>query len=253
MFLCSVDLYDFTNQLLQERKDYYLGRLFGAEAIIKSSILFQSGVPLEEWNTVVGIIIDIGNAKPWLREESGWVLYRALHELATQKADVKYCEKMIEIINSNSFVKSPEGVAMWLLVQDSFPNAKLPQDVWKYNNDPLDRHDRRTLAKIMKQVSEAEDQSATSGVWNSRLNFAWDAVLSRLADSKPVEGKKEKKDKKGGKESSRITFEEFWTEVVDGKLTPYGNDDCISDNSTQMVYSLPLLPMNANTGVFCSS
>lgn len=103
---------------------------------------------------------------------------------------------------------------MWLLVQDSFPDAKLPQDVWKYSNDPLDRHDRRTLAKIMKQVSEAEDQSAALGVWNSRLNFAWDAVLSRLADSKP-EGKKEKKDKKG-KESTRITFEEFWTEVVDG-------------------------------------
>lgn len=103
---------------------------------------------------------------------------------------------------------------MWLLVQDSFPSAKLPQDVWKYNNDPLDRHDRRTLAKIMKQVSEAEDQSAALGVWNSRLNFAWDAVLSRLSDSKP-EGKKEKKDQKG-KESSRITFEEFWIEVVDG-------------------------------------
>ncbi|EEA26180.1 DNA-directed DNA polymerase [Talaromyces marneffei ATCC 18224] len=208
----------------QERKDYYLGRLFGAEAIIKSSILFQSGVPLEEWNTVVGIIIDIGNAKPWLREESGWVLYRALHELATQKADVKYCEKMIEIISSNGFVKSPEGVAMWLLIQDSFPNAKLPQDVWKYNNDPLDRHDRRTLAKIMKQVSEAEDQSAALGVWNSRLNFAWDAVLSRLADSKP-EGKKEKKDKKGGKESSRITFEEFWTEVVDDGLFAAASSD----------------------------
>lgn len=208
---------------LQERKDYYLGRLFGAEAIIKSSILFQPGVPFEEWITVVGIIIDIGNAKPWLREESGWVLYRALHELAAHKADVKYCEKMIEIISSNGFVKSPEGVAMWLLVQDSFPNAKLPQDVWKYNNDPLDRHDRRTLAKIMKQVSEAEDQSAASGVWNSRLNFAWDAVLSRLADSKPTEGKKEKKDKKVGKESSRITFEEFWTEVVDGMLHLHEN------------------------------
>ncbi|KAI7972424.1 hypothetical protein EIK77_008887 [Talaromyces pinophilus] len=207
----------------QERKDYYLGRLFGAEAIIKSHILFQPGVPLEEWSTVVGIIIDIGNAKPWLREESGWVLYRALHELATQKADVKYCEKMIEIISSNGFVKSPEGVAMWLLVQDSFPDAKLPQDVWKYSNDPLDRHDRRTLAKIMKQVSEAEDQSAALGVWNSRLNFAWDAVLSRLADSKP-EGKKEKKDKKG-KESTRITFDEFWTEVVDDGLFAAASSD----------------------------
>ncbi|EED22061.1 DNA polymerase V, putative [Talaromyces stipitatus ATCC 10500] len=209
----------------QERKDYYLGRLFGAEAIIKSSILFQPGVPFEEWNTVVGIIIEIGNAKPWLREESGWVLYRALHELANQEAHVRYCEKMIETIRSNGFVKSPEGVAMWLLVQDAFPNAKLPQDVWKYNNDPLDRHDRRTLAKIMKQVSEAEDQSAASGVWNSRLNFAWDAVLSRLADSKPADSKKEKKDKKAEKESSRITFEEFWTEVVDDGLFAAASSD----------------------------
>jgi DNA polymerase phi len=132
---------------------------------------------------------------------------------------------MIEIISSNGFVKSPEGVAMWLLVQDSFPNAKLPQDVWKYNNDPLDRHDRRTLSKIMKQVSEAEDQSAALGVWNSRLNFAWDAVLSRLADPKP-ESKKEKKDKKG-KESSHITFEEFWTEIVDGMLNLYDMQRCI--------------------------
>lgn len=219
--------------------------------------MFQPEAPFEEWNAVVGIVIDIGNAKPWLREECGWILYRALYELAAREADVKYCEAMIKIICSNGFIKSPEGVAMWLLVQETFPNAELPKDAWKYNNDPLDRHDRRTLAKIMKQVSEAEDQPAASGVWNSRLNFAWDAVLSRLADSKPSEAKKEKKDRKNTEKPSRLTFEEFWVEVVDGMsclsssffslLTQFAH--LIDENLFQMVFSQLALLMSANTGV----
>lgn len=191
-------------------------------------------MPFNEWNTVIGVIIQLGDRKPWLREECGWVLYRALHDLSTQKADIKYIESVIEIICSTDFVKSPEGVAMWLLVQDSFPGAKMPQDVWKYNNDPLDRRDRRTIARIMKQVSEAEEQSASSGVWNSRLHFAWDAVLTRLEDTKSADEKQDKRHKKA--KESRITFEEFWTEVVDGALFfPVQICPAISINMTNYV------------------
>jgi DNA polymerase phi len=178
--------------------------------------LFQPGVPSQDWDRIVAALVELGKAKPWLQEECGWILWRALYELASQNADVKYSESVIEIISSKDIVKSPEGVAIWLLVQDSFPTAKLPQELWKYNNDPLDRRDMSTLVKIMKQASEAEEgsQSASTSVWNSKLHFAWDAILKRLHDTKPGDDKQEKRDKKKKKES-RITFEEFWKEVVD--------------------------------------
>lgn len=173
-------------------------------------------MPSQEWDRVVAALVELGKSKPWLREECGWILWKALSDLASQKADAKYPESVIEIISSHELVKSPEGIAIWLLVQDSFPGAKLPQELWKYNNDPLDRRDMTTLAKIMKQASEAEDksQAASSGVWNSKLHFAWDAILKRIQDAKPGGDKQEKRDKKKKKES-RITFADFWTEVVD--------------------------------------
>lgn len=163
------------------------------------------------------MIFDLAKKKPWLREECGWIMYRCIFDLAAQKLDTKYVESILDQLCANDLARTPEGVAIWLAAKDSFPKAKFPQNVWKYE-DPLDSRDKSTLAKIMKESSDVEAQSEgsgtkQSGVWNSKLHFAWDAVLSRIFASPQ---KKEKSKDKTSK-SSRTSFVDFWVEVVDSE------------------------------------
>ncbi|KAJ9302503.1 hypothetical protein DTO217A2_7309 [Paecilomyces variotii] len=202
----------------QEERDHHFGRLFGAEAVIKSSVLFHANASFQDWTRVLTVIFDLAKKKPWLREECGWIMYRCIFDLAAQKLDTKYVESILDQLCANDLARTPEGVAIWLAAKDSFPLAKFPQNVWKYE-DPLDSRDKSTLAKIMKESSVVEAQSEgsgtkQSGVWNSKLHFAWDAVLSRIFASPQ---KKEKSKDKTSK-SSRTSFVEFWVEVVDNGL-----------------------------------
>ncbi|OJJ77594.1 hypothetical protein ASPBRDRAFT_113074 [Aspergillus brasiliensis CBS 101740] len=200
----------------QEQRDHHFGRLFGAEAIIKSSVLFKPNAPFNEWTKLLNLVLDLAKKKPWIREECGWIIYRCVYELAAQKADVKFLDSALEQLYSNELARTPEGVAIWLAAKDLFPNAKFPSKVWKHD-DPLDAKERNQLAKVMKESSSADSEgesgtkAKSSGVWNSKLHFAWDTVISRLADAPTKESKS-----KGS--SSRISFADFWTEVVDNGL-----------------------------------
>ncbi|GKZ37240.1 DNA-directed DNA polymerase [Aspergillus brasiliensis] len=200
----------------QEQRDHHFGRLFGAEAIIKSSVLFKPNAPFNEWIKLLDLVLDLAKKKPWIREECGWIIYRCVYELAAQKADVKFLDSALEQLHSNELARTPEGVAIWLAAKDLFPNAKFPSKVWKHD-DPLDAKERNQLAKVMKESSSADSEgesgnkAKSSGVWNSKLHFAWDTVIRRLADAPTKESKS-----KGS--SSRISFADFWTEVVDNGL-----------------------------------
>ncbi|KAL4911089.1 hypothetical protein BDW74DRAFT_164726 [Aspergillus multicolor] len=191
----------------QEARDHHFGRLFGAEAIIKSGVLFSPKALILEWTKVLELVFDLAKKKPWLREECGWILYRSIHDLASQKADGKLVEVALQALCSNDLARTPEGVAIWLAVKDLFSGINFPSKVWKHD-DPLDSKERSQLVKAMKESSseseEGEKGAKSSGVWNSKLHFAWDAALLSL------NGTKESK--------SRLSFVDFWTEVVDNGL-----------------------------------
>lgn len=128
-------------------------------------------------------------------------------------------ETAIEHLCSNDLARTPEGVAIWLTVKDLFPNAKLPSGVWQ-DDDPLHVKEKRNLSKVMKEAWASEESSGKepgnariSGVWNSKLHFAWEVILVRFYS----QGTQEKKDKFC--KSSKAAFVDFWTEVVDGKLS----------------------------------
>ena len=98
-----------------------------------------------------------------------------------------------------------------------FPVAKFPANLWKHN-DPLDSRERNQLAKTMKDSSVADHEDPeqnsgvkSSGVWNSKLHFAWEALLTRV----PEGSKKEKSKSKDA--SCRLSFVDFWTDLVDSK------------------------------------
>ncbi|KAL4820418.1 DNA polymerase phi-domain-containing protein [Aspergillus spinulosporus] len=192
----------------QEARDHHFGRLFGAEAIIKSGILFSPKTLLPEWTKVLDLVFDLAKKKPWIREECGWIVYRCIHDLASQKADGKLVEVAIERLCSNDLARTPEGVAIWLAAKDLFSNINFASKVWKHD-DPLDSKERNQLARVMKESStetdsEGDKGTKASGFWNSKLHFAWDAALASL------NGTKESK--------SRLTFVDFWTEIVDNGL-----------------------------------
>ena len=161
--------------------------------------------------------------KPWIREECGWIIYRSIYDLSAKQADAKFVQAALEQLSSHDLVRTPEGISIWLASEDQFPTARVPK-VWKHD-DPLDPRERGVLVKIMKESSAPENNEdgkqennntgKSSGVWNSKLHFAWDAVLARLSD-----GSKKEKSKDKASKSSRLSFEDFWTELVDGRHLP---------------------------------
>ncbi|GAB1195078.1 hypothetical protein APSETT444_004332 [Aspergillus pseudonomiae] len=206
----------------QEQRDHHFGRLFGAEAIIKSGILFKPKAPFSEWTKLLDLVFDLAKKKPWIREECGWIVYRCVYELSAQNADAKFVESALERLCTHDLARTPEGVSIWLAAKDLFPKVQLPSKVWKHD-DPLDAKERNQLAKVMKEssVSEAEGENKgskakASGVWNSKLHFAWDAVLSRLSETSAKESKSK---------TSRLSFIDFWTEVVDNGLFAASSSD----------------------------
>ncbi|BCS23970.1 DNA-directed DNA polymerase POL5 [Aspergillus puulaauensis] len=200
----------------QEQKDHHFGRLFGAEAIIKSSILFSPRALFPEWKKVLGLVFDLAKKKPWIREECGWIVYRCIHDISSQKADAKLVETALQILCSNDLARTPEGVAIWLAAKDRFPGISFPSKVWKHD-DPLDSKERNQLVKAMKESSSADSEgegekgAKASGVWNSKLHFAWDAALLSLNSTA-------KQSSKSKGSASRLSFADFWTEVVDNGL-----------------------------------
>lgn len=196
---------------LQEERDHHFGRLFGAEAIIKSSILFVPSSPIEYWGQVLNSVYALAKKKPWLREECGWVLFEATQLLASRTAAPNHAQLVIDQLHSKGLAKTPEGVVVWLSVQSSFPTVKLPKGVW-HGDNPLHATEARGLAKVLKEVSHSKESQKCGergnerGMWYSNLHFAWNFVLAELFRRESCSQPKASKD---------LTFADFWTEVVD--------------------------------------
>jgi len=191
---------------VQEERDYHLGRLFGAEAIIKSGVLFSSKSPDELWEQLLDLVFDLAKKKSWLREECGWVLYAALKGLSTMMAD--YAQVLVDKLHSSGLTKTPEGVALWVLIQSAYPSVRLPKHVWRHGN-PLNRKEKASLARILKETSSKDDlkdsnqKDTQRGTWLHKLHFAWEVVFEALLTAG----------------STQLTFSELWTEAVDSKLS----------------------------------
>lgn len=144
--------------------------------------------------------------------------------MSSQKENVKFVEAALDRLCSNELARTPEGVSIWVAARDMFPNATFPSKIWKHD-DPLDSKERNQLAKVMKESSTAEpddndqgNNAKSSGIWNSKLHFAWEAILIRLSDATKKE--------KSKSNSSRLSFADFWADVVDSgcRLVSYCED-----------------------------
>ena len=200
---------------MQEERDHQFGRLFGAESIIKSGILFQSNTGLEAWSNILDIVYDLAKKKPWLREECGFVLFNSVESLKGK--DLKYAQLMIDKLLANGLSKTPQGVAIWVVIQAAFPLIDMPNGVW-HHGDPLNRKECSRLIKILLEAPAAssvrdgpESETATKGTWATKISFAWDVVLAELLDVQL------RAPQKKAKSAKRTKFAEFWEECVDSK------------------------------------
>ncbi len=207
-------MYDSLKGSTQEERDHQLGRLFGAKALIKSGIVFEPTVAVESWSQILDLVFELARKKSSLREECGWILYGAVQDLRSKGRNVKYAQLIIDKLHESSLAKTPEGVAIWIMVQSEIPNVILPADTWQ-NNDPLDVKEKARVAKILKEASTGDfNQAGTSskasqkGSWTSKLHFAWDVVLTQLLIPEHT-GKP--------RSSTRQNFEGFWSDCVDSE------------------------------------
>lgn len=203
----------------QDERDHYFGRVFGADVVLKSGVLFKD--PDQTlFKRLLDLVCGVATKKPWLRQECGWILYVSI---STSHNDLPetFAVEIIESLATNRLIRTPEGVAIWLATMRRFPQAKLLASVWKHD-DPLAIQDVKLLADILKDARAQPDQSHAeldaqgSARWSANLHFAWDVVLDELfrdPNLQPVE------DRNGSMATSnkRVSFDLFWRIVVDGE------------------------------------
>lgn len=196
---------------MQEKRDYLIGRMSSYSSLINSEILFKAATPSSDYLATIEALCHAAQETHWLREECGLNLCTASRLLAKAKCDPEYATALINTLISNNLAKTPEGVAVWLTVKSSFPQLKLPQNVWPHQ-DPLYKKSLSGLANVFKQTNSAAAEgdsadSKTAKVGNRQLapNFAWDHVLASFVGAEGSEGSKQK------------NFRQFWIEVVDSE------------------------------------
>ncbi len=212
----------------QEERDHYFGRLFGAEAIVKSCILFKPKPSLELWRSLLQLICDLALKKQWLRQECGWLFFTSISCFRSSNLGPEFAIAIVESLRANNLVRTPEGVAVWLEVRSCYPDAVLPKTVWKHR-DPLCRDEAASIAEVMKdarakqQPDSGEAAGAQgAGTWSQQLHFSWDMVLRELCLPAVRDVKVS---------SKRMTFAKFWADVVDSEylssvLQLGGKADC---------------------------
>ncbi|KAL8715990.1 MAG: hypothetical protein Q9220_000657 [cf. Caloplaca sp. 1 TL-2023] len=198
----------------QEERDHHFGRLFGAEALIKSGIIFRPSVSAIAWPKVLDIIYEAPKKKIWLREECGYILYGSVQTLLAENRDPDFAQTLINKLCDYDLTKTAEGVAIWLKIRTDFPEVTLPRDQWRKEN-PLHRKEKSRLARILKESSsngtnETDQEVSSKGSWTPKIHFAWNVILTELIREKSAEVHKQTK--------NNIRLEEFWNEAVDEHL-----------------------------------
>ncbi|KAM0253310.1 hypothetical protein ACHAQJ_007364 [Trichoderma viride] len=181
----------------QEERDIFFGQLFGIECFVKSRTLFSEP---SRWNTILEELLKLSNKKVWLKSQCGWVLVQALQQMNQAQA-----KATLEKLSNAGVAKTPEGVAVWMVALDRFPNLNVKP--WQH---PLSRKSLGDLAAILKESFNDSNRDSSSNsrnnkqaTWTAQLHFVWDLILNHYL--------------KAG-DSGAEDFAQFWSRVVDDGL-----------------------------------
>jgi DNA polymerase phi len=115
-----------------------------------------------------------------------------------------HAKTLINMLHLNGLAKTPEGVALWLVVQSNYPGIQLPKHVWHHGN-PLHRKEKVSLARVLRETTPKDDtkDSVQRGNWVPKLHFAWEVVFEALPMTR----------------SEKTNFADLWAEVVDSEFS----------------------------------
>ena len=209
---------------MKEQRDFFLGRLFGAEALIRSGILFAVVDDIRPWTSTLDLILQLAAEKPWLREECGYVMFAAIRDSVLPRNRPQYALTIAKKMQSFGLVKTPEGVAIWIALRSQYPDAILPVGLW-HQESPLGDKERSNLARILREATAAsttpdkDENAAHTGQLSAKPHFAWQAIISNILSGpppKPAGGS-------GSSDSSNfVTFRQFWIACVDSRCVSEG-------------------------------
>lgn len=228
----------------QEERDVLFARLFGLNTVIQSGLLVRQSsltasastsifaANLSGYKETVSQLLSLGEKKSWLRESAWWTAILAVSTL--DKSDVSWKREAInatvDTVFADNRLWTSEKVAMALKLQASYPTLnwrKLLSPTFK-SPELLSIGNLTTLAKILKvcgllccklgvdrhcivQESNLDEDEGTDaaksafGNWKPQVHFAWDIILDQLLfDRTPSE-------------TTKLSFQEFFRVVVDGK------------------------------------
>lgn len=150
---------------------------------------------------------------PWLREECGKILIDSVKSLTGRPALRSCAQELIQRLKIFNMVNTPEGVAIWLTVQNLIEDV-IPAGIW-HDKDPLSRKERTRLAKILKEdfrkeSGDGDDEAIKSAAANPNPIFAWDVVLTEIL-------RRDESVKDDKEETTKREFPQFWLDTVDSK------------------------------------
>ena len=132
-------------------------------------------------------------------------MYEAIHILEDVVNGKAYMQVVVEKLQKNGQVRTPEGVAIWIGTQRSFPGLTMPKNVF-YQENPLHRKERSSLSRVLKESSvetastDEPSQTKQRGMWYPKPHFAWGALFNASLDQ----------------QTGSDLFSELWSELVDG-------------------------------------
>ncbi|KAH7328625.1 DNA polymerase phi-domain-containing protein [Stachybotrys elegans] len=182
----------------QEERDHFFGQLFGLECFVRSEILFTEQ---SRWDRVLELLLRLGSKKIWLRSQCGWILVQALNQMSRDVA-----QATLSKVADAGMAMTPEGVAIWLVALQKFPDLKVKP--WR---SPLANKSLGDVTAILKEsFQEAFKDSADDGSNRNRqpnsttqMHFVWDVILGHFTRAEEREGE---------------DFDHFWVRVVDDGL-----------------------------------
>ncbi|KAM7199281.1 DNA polymerase V [Rhypophila sp. PSN 637] len=195
----------------QAERDHYFGQVFGIECFVRSGILWAEE---KRWEAVLQILLKLMQKKSWLRSQCGWIIVQAVQYMS----EPAMVEETLLVLIEEGIVKTPEGVGIWIVALDKFPDLKLPKaSPWR---NPLATTTLQSLPPVLKDsgrdtsnqnTSQNDQQSEGSGKkgpkqanWTAQLHFVWDLIVAHYA-----------KLGKSADAAAAEQFRQFWERVVD--------------------------------------
>ena len=164
----------------QERRQHLIGRRFALQAILQSDVGLSRRLPNTQWDRLIRSIFALAAEKPWLRRECGGMLYEYLTSSSGARLEASRVQSIVDSVSYNNNWRNPEGVGLWITIQEHFTDVRLPKGIWHHSN-PLSSKERQVLLKVLLENSTGDDSnSKTAGSRQSSPSFVWSVVLAQL-------------------------------------------------------------------------